>query len=690
MFTRVVLALLVCSASASSYASKVKVNPIRKITGLLENMQKEIEEQGAKEQVLYDNFMCFCDNGAADLLKTANDAEAANKAAAAQLEADTAEKAQLESDIKTHTADLASAQKDLEEATNIRDKSKAEFDATVATKSSSEGALGKAIPAIEKGMGGAALMEFVGDAAFKQIKRAIRSSQRVTGGNRESISSFLQGEASAPGSSEILGMLKSMNDELTRDMTALKKDEESALKGFADMKASKEKEVEFADESIESKKERVGTLAVEIVKNKDAVEDSAAEAAAAKKFAATLDEQCAAKKKEWAETCKMRAEELAGIGEAISILTDDDALDVFKKTLPAAALVQGPASVPTGYSGHRNMFTGEMTFLQARQKPAQRLQKAQALISQASSSNTVSGLGLMFFTLRSKMRLAENSQGAVDFTEIFKVIDEMIAILTKDNKDDATQKDLCIAELTKTEAEKAATDDKLNSLAAQISEVTDGIATVAEKITSLGESIATTNKDVAEATEERKKEHELFGSDLSANEVAVALIGKAKNRLQKFYNPTLYKAPPKKEMTMEEKIIKAGTFVQRSMDDEDTLDMPEAPASPALYQKSEKSAGVIGLMDMMIKEIETDMKDAEYEEKTSQSDYAKLMADSEETRAANSKGIVSKTASKAQLEAKLDAAKDALTAVSTDLDLIASTLGDLHMQCDFLLQNYDP
>merc|ERR1719482_1828167 len=152
------------SVLAVSLAEKVKVNPIRKIVGLMENMQKEIEAQQAKDQELYDKFMCFCDNGAADLLKTANEAEAAGKAAAAQLEADTAEKAQLESDIKTHTSDLANAQKDLEEATNIRDKSKAEFDATVSTKSASEAALGKAIPAIEKGMGGAALMEFLGKA----------------------------------------------------------------------------------------------------------------------------------------------------------------------------------------------------------------------------------------------------------------------------------------------------------------------------------------------------------------------------------------------------------------------------------------------------------------------------------------------------------------------------------------------
>merc|ERR1719207_88267 len=183
----IVLVSLVGSASAVSNAesSKVKVNPIRKITGLMENMQKEIEAQGAKEKELFDKFMCFCDNGAADLLKTATDAEAANKAATAQLGSDTAEKAQLESDIKGHTADLAAAEKDLAEATNIRDKSKADFDATVGTKKASESALGKAIPAIEKGMGGAALMELLGAKAFKQIKKAIRSSAQMTSGNRD-------------------------------------------------------------------------------------------------------------------------------------------------------------------------------------------------------------------------------------------------------------------------------------------------------------------------------------------------------------------------------------------------------------------------------------------------------------------------------------------------------------------------
>merc|ERR1719327_2338506 len=172
-----------------------------------------------------------------------------------------------------------------------------------------------------------------GGRVVRQIKRAARSSPVLTGGNRAAVLSFLGGQT--PGSSEILGMLKAMKDELSRDLAGMAKDNAAAVKGFDSMKASKEKEIEFADESIESKKERSGTLAVEIVQLKDVIEDSAKESADAKKFAATLEKQCAAKKKEWDARSKARADEMAAIGEAISILSDDDALDVFKKTLPA-------------------------------------------------------------------------------------------------------------------------------------------------------------------------------------------------------------------------------------------------------------------------------------------------------------------------------------------------------------------
>jgi len=202
----------------------------------------------------------------------------------------------------------------------------------------------------------------------------------------------------------------------------------------------------------------------------------------------------------------------------------------------------------------------------------------------------------------------------------------------------------------------------------------------------LKNEVISTDKAVAQATEQRKEEHDDYLTMVQLSEAAVQLVGKAKNRLQKFYNPTLYKAAPKTERDMEQKIIDAGTFVQiRSH-----FTQPEAPETFGAYEKkSEKSGGVLALMDQMVKELESDVKDAEYEEKTSQKDYSELMTDSSASRAAALKSITAQTASKAETEAKLVNAKETKTQTETDLSLAQTTIADLHVSCDFLIQNYD-
>merc|ERR1719281_189382 len=207
------------------------------------------------------------------------------------------------------------------------------------------------------------------------------------------------------------------------------------------------------------------------------------------------------------------------------------------------------------------------------------------------------------------------------------MIDDMVVLLGKQQKEDDTQKEYCENELEK---------------------ANDEITTLAEEISLLQQGIAELDKSVAEATEQRKEEHSEYVSTMQLNEVAVQLVGKAKNRMQKFYNPTLYKAPPKKEMSMEDKIMQAGMFVQ-VREDVAPPPAPEMPSGPV--KKNEKSAGVIGMMDEIIRDLENDMKDMEYEEKTAQKDYAELMADSQATRAGDSKALTGKQTTKAEVEA---------------------------------------
>merc|ERR1712099_127641 len=88
---------------------------------------------------------------------------------------------------------------------------------------------------------------------------------------------------------------------------------------------------------IETKLERVGALGVEIAQMKNDLGDTEEALIADKEFLANLDKNCETKKKEWEVIVKTRAEELAALADTIKVLNDDDALELFKKTLPSAS-----------------------------------------------------------------------------------------------------------------------------------------------------------------------------------------------------------------------------------------------------------------------------------------------------------------------------------------------------------------
>merc|ERR1719241_6399 len=127
-----------------------------------------------------------------------------------------------------------------------------------------------------------------------------------------------------------------MKDEMDKDLGGAIKDEEAAAKGFDAMKAAKTDEIEAASAAIEAKTVRSGELAVSVTTTADDIEDTTAEMKETEAFVANLASTCATKKKEWAERQSVRAEEISAVSEAIKILNDDDALDLFKKTLSLA------------------------------------------------------------------------------------------------------------------------------------------------------------------------------------------------------------------------------------------------------------------------------------------------------------------------------------------------------------------
>jgi len=176
------------------------------------------------------------------------------------------------------------------------------------------------------------------------------------------------------------------------------------------------------------------------------------------------------------------------------------------------------------------------------------------------------------------------------------------------------------------------------------------------------------------------------------------LLERQKNKLQKFYNPSMAKAAAASASFIQQADQQPQAFsfaqVRVHSDSESLFDVAPPPPAPDTFsggapKKNEKSAGVMGMMDGIVRDLENDVKDAEYEEKTATKEYGELMADSQASRAANSKAIVDKTAAKAEHEGKMLQTKEALAGSAEDVRLSGQTIQDLHGSCDFIMQNYD-
>jgi len=643
--------------------TELVANPIRKVVTMLQNMVKKIEEEGEKEKELYDKFMCYCNTADVTLGKSIQDADTKIPQLEADIKASSEEKAQLESDLKAHQEDRTAANEAMAKATEIREKEAAAFAKENAEEKANLEALKKALAAIEKGLGGA----FLQTSAAGVLRKLVMQKNDMLEEDRHELVAFLQGADTngnaAPGTEEIVGIMKQLGDEMEKDMGETLAAEKKAIEDYEALIAAKKEEVATLTAAIEEKLVRVGELGVKIATLKNDLEDTVEAKAEDEKTLKDLGKTCAAKTKEWDARCKSRSEELLALADTIKILNDDDALDLFKKA-----------------SGV-NLMQIQVSEKDLRDQ-ALRLVKS-AKKGKKHHRHSVS-LDFIAVALRGQ---------TAGFEKVIKLMDEMVAMLKKEQVDDDNKKEYCLKELDLADDKKKVVTREISNVEKAIDEVSEELGTVTEEIKALEESIAALDKSVAEATFQRKEENTEYQSLMAGNTAAKELILFAKNRMQKFYNPKLYKPPPKRELTEEERI---------TLNMGGTLAPTEAPGGIAgtgigfvqvatfhKYGKdSEGAGGVLAMMDMMVADLDKEITAAELEEKDAQGDYEELMQDSTDKRASDSKDLSDKADAKAGMEEELQAHNDAKSASETELKATEDYIKTLHEDCDFLLEYY--
>jgi len=278
---------------------------------------------------------------------------------------------------------------------------------------------------------------------------------------------------------------------------------------------------------------------------------------------------------------------------------------------------------------------------------------------------------------------------SVDFTKVLKMIDDLVALLAKEQLDDDNKKEYCEMQLDQVEDTIKGLGKTIEDLEKTIADKEESLKTLASDIDTLADGIKALDRDVEEATEIRKKENAEFNELMAADTAAKDLIGVAKNRLNKFYNPKLYKPAPKRELSEEEAISTSmgAEFLQ-------IMAVKDAPPPPpetfdAYSKKSEESTGVIAMLDLLVKDLDKEMQEATVDEENAQKTYEQMMADSAEKRADDSKAITDKEKAKADTEMSVEVDKEAKANALTEFQGAGKYEAQLHAECDWLLQNFD-
>jgi len=371
---------------------------------------------------------------------------------------------------------------------------------------------------------------------------------------------------------------------------------------------------------------------------------------------------------------KTRAEELAALADTIKVLNDDDALELFKKTLPSAA----------------SLMQVQLSLRDSRRAALSLLQKVLK-----SSGEKNPKLEMLTLALKGKK---------IGFEKVIKMIDDMISTLKIEQADDDAKKEYCGTAFDQADDKKKGLERAVSDLEIAIENAKEDITKLGEEIDALKAGIKELDKMVVEATEQRKEENEDFKELMASDTAAKELMKFAKNRLNKFYNPKLYKAPPKTELSREDRIAVnsggtapptaapggiAGTGIAVFIQTRNEAPPPPPESFGPYTKKSEDSMGVMAMMDLLIADLDKEMTEAETEEKDAQADYETTMRDSAEKRTKDSKLLGEKESAKADLEADLETNTEDKASTAKELMGTLRYIQSLHNECDWLLKYFD-
>jgi hypothetical protein len=687
--------LLLFTVGAVQFTETDDMTPVNRVLNLIKNLQKEVETDGKLEQKSYDKYACWCE---ATLERKAKDIADA-KVKIAKL---TEFILKLKGDLGAHSAEIASLKKWIAEnlasqkdATEVRDKENADFEAE---KQENEQCIG-ALEAATKVLTGAGTGKAAGFLELKQaqlmsaaqdLRRVLQNQvaiQAASSADLELVHRFLERPADfgapgrstvsslqvgnnpfgeyAPQSTQIQGILKEMYDAFTADLEKDNAEESDKQKGYEEYIATKQKELATLKQSLENQQLDEATKAKDEADSQTDRDDTQKQLEEDEAFFELTKSTCRDKAQQWSERSRLRSEELTGIQKAIEIIDSPESRAIFyNSSTTLLQLDASPASLLqlAGASEHRSGGGESSLLLRAR---------AKAYASLSSVAAKYSNLGLA--------RIATAVKAGGHFDKVITMCDDMIALLRKEEARDIAHRDLCQNGIDKNKKDMAESAHNLEVTAASIDEMESKVKAMEEEIKQLERDISDTKMDMEERLEMRNKEQYAFEQSVKDDVAAIDIVNRAIVALSAFYKKN------KIDLSFAQGHRRQGPDVEYTIDKDKAPELTWGDKEGGAYGgRKEDTGGLVAILEMIVAdvqhEVDTARKDdaaaeAEYEkEKQAMNDLLKTQTDNKislEKSVADTKlNIAEKTEYHTQTDEELKVQKSLSATLAGDCDWV--------------------
>jgi len=444
----------------------------------------------------------------------------------------------------------------------------------------------------------------------------------------------------APQSNQIFGVLQQMQEEFEGNLAQSQEGEKKAQEDFTGLKAALETEIETSSAKLDELEADFGANTKALSDAKEDLTSTREQRSEDVTFLSDLNLKCKDLDHQYQQRSKARGEEIRAVGDAVKILTEDDARTLFQK----------------------NMGTGS-TFLQiaaTSKEDRMRVWASAMLLRVADKLRASAGRSWIGASAPHEQLTAVALQVQLDaFTEVKKAIDVMVAELKTQMKAEVDHKAFCTKSLGENEKETYHTKETLEDITDHIAALEDAIQKLQDEIAQAHEAITNMEVQLKAAGELRKQENAEFQEEVMDQRTMQQILDKAIKRMKLVYKESL---------------------------------LQEEPAPPVQFQPHKESSGgslVIGLMEQIVEDSKTAEAETAAAEQAAQTAYSEFVNDSESAIRGLNKAIEEKTKVKAQTEVERSDEESAKLNTEDKLESLEAFAADMHAQCDFVLKNFD-